>query len=149
MPGLDLSDLSGLVPAADVVRRAARNVSPLSMTRPSAWMLRDAIAKAQGFQVGQIFPRATMDQLLAPIIRAFVGPGDHVGLVSPCRCNAICNISFRFTNDAYRECSALYHDLLLSALVYPFTGCSPPLIQGTFDINAAAIKHRFRNKFLV
>ena len=85
LPGLDLSDLSGLVPAADVVRRAARNVSPLSMTRPSAWMLRDAIAKAQGFQVGQIFPRATMDQLLAPIIRAFVGPGDHVGLVSPCR----------------------------------------------------------------
>jgi histidinol-phosphate aminotransferase len=48
-------------------------------------MLRDAIAKAQGLVVGQIFPRATMDQLLAPIMRAFVGPGDHVAIVSPCR----------------------------------------------------------------
>lgn len=84
-PGLDLSDLSGLVHATDVVRRAARNVSPLSMTKPSAWMLRDAIAKAQGFEAGQIFPRATMDLLLAPIIRAFVGADDQVALVSPCR----------------------------------------------------------------
>jgi histidinol-phosphate/aromatic aminotransferase/cobyric acid decarboxylase-like protein len=83
--GLDLSDVSGLVPATDIVRRAARNVSPLSMTRPSAWMLRDAIAKAQGLEVGQIFPRSTIDRVLAPIIRTFVGPGDHVGLASPCR----------------------------------------------------------------
>ena len=83
--GLDLSDLSGLVPASDMVRRAARNVSPLSLSRPSAWMLRDAIAKAHKLDPGQIFPRPSMDLLIAPILRAFVGAEDHVALARPCR----------------------------------------------------------------
>ncbi|MDP6942897.1 MAG: hypothetical protein QF464_02010 [Myxococcota bacterium] len=83
--GLDLSDLEGRIAPADVVRRAARNVNPLSFARPSAWMLREAISKAHGLEVSQVFPRASLAQLLAPIMGAFVGPGDHVALAAPCR----------------------------------------------------------------
>ena len=75
--GLDLSDLSGRIPAADVVRRAARNVSPLAVTRPSAWMLRRALAQAHEMGVGQIFPRLSLSHLLAPIVTTFLGPGDQ------------------------------------------------------------------------
>mgnify|MGYP003917427951 CR=1 FL=1 len=47
-------------------------------------MLRDAIAKAHECDVGQIFPRPSMDALLAPLLRAFVGAEDHVALAAPC-----------------------------------------------------------------
>jgi len=84
-PGLDLRDLSGRVLAADVVRRAARNVSPLAVTRPSAWMLREALAGVHGVAVDQIFPRPSLPHLLAPILTALVGPGDHVAIAAPIR----------------------------------------------------------------
>lgn len=84
-PALDLSDLSGDVPSADVVRRAARNVSPLAVTRPPAWMLRESLARVHGVTVGQIFPRASLSRLLSPIMTACVGPGDQVGVAAPCR----------------------------------------------------------------
>ena len=82
---LDLSDLSGSVIAADVVRRAARNVSPLTLTSPAIWMLREALAKVHGVDAEQILARVRLEDLMASITRAFLGPGDRVALAEPCR----------------------------------------------------------------
>ena len=48
-------------------------------------MLRQAIAKAHGFTVSQIFPRASLSQLMTTVAAAFWGPDDHIALGEPCR----------------------------------------------------------------
>ena len=83
--GLDLSDQDGRVPSSDVVRRAARNVSPLSLASPSALMLREAIAKVHGVDVAQVFPRASISELMSSVCAAFIGPDARVALTCPCR----------------------------------------------------------------
>ena len=82
---MDLSDLSGKIPASDVVRRAAKNVSPLSLSRPAAWMIREALAKAHGFAEEQIVPRTSLTGMMNTIMGALVGPEDRVALAGPCR----------------------------------------------------------------
>ena len=102
-------------------------------------MLRDAIAKAHGLESGQIFPRPSMDHLLAPIIRAYVGPEDHVALAQPCRPEFVRQVlsqGARYVDIGRDHERQLQHDALERLLA---DGALRALILGRPDVPAGTL----------